>query len=241
VVKKRKYLSKKLTAKKVRFATVPTYISFKEELEEGAFLTKIRKYLSKKLTAKKVRFAAVPTYITFKEELEEDYDWFEKDEFLTHVETWVGEAEPLRQQKDYISSTEGRIRADTELMKMDDAQLEAQTNLDTSQSDTFTQDKDDLIFEPASTAGHTERMKKADAALQVQINLDTSQSDTFTQDKDDLIFKPASTAGHTERMKKADAALEVQINLVTPQNVLRRNRDDLIKEAACRNSAMKAN
>jgi hypothetical protein len=71
---------------------------------KSGFLNMIRRYFQKNLTSKKVTFAREPTYVYFKQEVEEEYDWFENDEFLRHIETWGAETEPLIKQKDYISA-----------------------------------------------------------------------------------------------------------------------------------------
>jgi hypothetical protein len=71
---------------------------------KSGFLNMIRRYFQTNLTTKKVKFAREPTYVYFKEEVEEEYDWFENDEFLRHIETWGAEPEPLIKQKDYISA-----------------------------------------------------------------------------------------------------------------------------------------
>jgi hypothetical protein len=176
---------------------------------KNSFLIKIRKYFPKKLTTKKVRFATEPIYVSFKEELEEDYDWFENDELLRRIETWGGEAEPLIQQKDYISSAEGRTGAD--------AALEVKTNLVTSRND-VRRNRGALIKEAACRNSDIEAKKKEAAVLKERINLQTSENDKLRQERDVLIFQVAGLTPNIEVMKNEAPRDQGQINVVTSQS-----------------------
>ncbi|XP_033608779.1 nucleoporin nup211-like [Cryptotermes secundus] len=147
------------------------------------------------------------------------------------TELSVGEAETLRQQKDYISSTEAGI----EVMKTDATPLEAQTNPDTSQSDTFRQDTEDPVFESAGLSHYTEVIKNEALPIQEQINIVTSHSNRFRRrDTETLILEEASIKDLIKYLKKDAAELEQQINMKTSQsNPLRQKREVLILQPAC--------